>query len=355
MNALVALLLLAQDDAKVKEALNAVAGAMKDASAISFEVDVTMKGQAARSTATVSFKRPNLARLDYKDGLIVLDGKTYWYYSKKDNQYIKEKQDPKTALLLAEPLSPLFFQQTADKLLEKATGLSHLKEKIDDVDYEMVTFKPPEGSDATEWRIWIDGKKMIKRAIMFRPGEEGDPIEQRFEFKSVDLAPKFTDDTFTFTPPKDAIESHDTEEDLQKTLLPEGSAAPEFTVTGLDGKDLKLSDFKGKTVVVVFWFYNCIGCREAMPRAQKLFEEYKDRDVIVLAVNSGDEMDAIKTYVEKGKFTFVTAREKADEVTKAYGVQSYTTNYVIGPDGKIKTRVIGFDIDKIKAALPAKK
>ncbi len=68
-------------------------------------------------------------------------------------------------------------------------------------------------------------------------------------------------------------------------------------------------------------------------------------------MNNGDGVEAIKKYFEKGKFTFQPLREKGAETSKAYGVQAYPTNYVVGPDGKIAVRTIGFNEEKLKAAL----
>ena len=72
---------------------------------------------------------------------------------------------------------------------------------------------------------------------------------------------------------------------------------------------------------------------------------------MVLAVNNGDAAENIKSYFEKGKFTFRPVRQKASEISEAYKVSAYPTNYVIGPDGKVAEAVLGFDEAKLKAAL----
>lgn len=72
---------------------------------------------------------------------------------------------------------------------------------------------------------------------------------------------------------------------------------------------------------------------------------------MVLAVNNGDTLEKIKEYFGKEKFTFRPVRQKASEISEAYKVSAYPTNYVIGPDGKIVEAVLGFEEEKIKAAL----
>ncbi len=256
MNPLIALLFLLQDEAKAREAVEAAAAAMKDADAVTFDLVQTQMGVETTNRAKLAFKRPNLARLDYDDGLIVLDGKTYWYYAKKANQYMKQPQSKETAGILAEPVSGLFFDKSAGKVLEKAKDFSIKKEKLDEkTECDVVGFKAPAGGEMIEWKLWIDDKKMIRRAVMTM-SMEGEAVEQTFTFTAHDLAPKLAADAFAFTPPKDATESSGGDEDLEKSLLAEGADAPDFTATDLDGKEVKLSTFRGKTVLVNFWFYN---------------------------------------------------------------------------------------------------
>ncbi len=75
---------------------------------------------------------------------------------------------------------------------------------------------------------------------------------------------------------------------------------------------------------------------------RNLSEEYKDRGVVVLAVNNGDTLEKIKEFFEKEKFTFRPVRQKAREISDAYKVSAYPTNCLIGPDGKIAEAVLGF-------------
>ena len=59
----------------------------------------------------------------------------------------------------------------------------------------------------------------------------------------------------------------------------------------------------------------------------------------MLAINREDDADSIKAYVEKNRFTFRPLRDKEGEVGKAYRVDGYPTTYVIGPDGRIASRM----------------
>src|SRR3569833_555199 len=63
-----------------------------------------------------------------------------------------------------------------------------------------------------------------------------------------------------------------------------GTPAPDFTATTVDGNLVKLSDFRGKYVLVDFWFRACHPCREQMPYMKAAYEKFKDKGFVVLAV-----------------------------------------------------------------------
>jgi hypothetical protein len=80
----------------------------------------------------------------------------------------------------------------------------------------------------------------------------------------------------------------------------------------------------------------------------------KDKGLEIVAINTGDEEAQILKYVAEGKFTFpiVMGGEGSNyAVAKAYGVQAYPTNYLIGADGKVLWRGVGFDEGGLRKAL----
>ena len=90
-----------------------------------------------------------------------------------------------------------------------------------------------------------------------------------------------------------------------------------------------------------------------MPHLQGLWSEVSQqrKDVTFLAVNIGDDKDVIAKWWQEGKFTLRAVRQTGDEVSRAFGVQAYPTNYVVGPDGKVLYRGVGYDEESIKKAL----
>jgi thiol-disulfide isomerase/thioredoxin len=120
-----------------------------------------------------------------------------------------------------------------------------------------------------------------------------------------------------------------------------GDAAPDFTLTDLGGKEVTLASLKGKVVLLDFWATWCGPCKAAMPTMQKLHDDYKDKGVVILGVNTWEqEADAAKAYMTKKKFTYGCLL-KGDELAAAYGVRGIPTLVVIGKDGKVAEVEVG--------------
>ena len=90
-----------------------------------------------------------------------------------------------------------------------------------------------------------------------------------------------------------------------------------------------------------------------MPHLQGLWSEVssKRNDVAFLAVNVNDPKERIAQWWKDSGFTLSAVRQKQDEVSRAFGVKAYPTNYVIGPDGKVLYRGVGYDEEALRKAL----
>jgi hypothetical protein len=90
-----------------------------------------------------------------------------------------------------------------------------------------------------------------------------------------------------------------------------------------------------------------------MPHLQDLWSEVaKERkDVEFLAINFGDEKQVIESWGKEGGFTLRAVKQEGDLLSSAFGVKAYPTNYVIGPDGKVLYRGVGFNEAAIRRAL----
>lgn len=125
-------------------------------------------------------------------------------------------------------------------------------------------------------------------------------------------------------------------------LLAIGDAAPDWTLSDPTGKKHKLSEYRGKVVVLDFWGTWCPPCVMAMPGLQKLHEKYKDKPVAVLGLNVGDPPGAAEKHMKDKKFTYGLLLS-AEPVAQDYGVSGFPTFFVIGTDGKVIHRAVGFN------------
>jgi hypothetical protein len=90
-----------------------------------------------------------------------------------------------------------------------------------------------------------------------------------------------------------------------------------------------------------------------MPHLQSLWSEVQEKrnDVVFLCVNIGDEKDVIQGWWKDAKFTLNAVRQEGSAVSDAFSVQYYPTNYLIGADGKVAYRAVGYDEAAIRKLL----
>lgn len=117
--------------------------------------------------------------------------------------------------------------------------------------------------------------------------------------------------------------------------------ADDFTLDLLDGKAVKLSDYRGKVVFLNFWATWCPPCRSEMPAMQALYEKLKDRGFVILAVDLAEKPDVVRAYVRDTKLTFPILMDATGEVGGAWGAQSIPTTYIIDKGGRVIARGIG--------------
>jgi peroxiredoxin len=118
-----------------------------------------------------------------------------------------------------------------------------------------------------------------------------------------------------------------------------GDIAPDFELKTLDGKTVKLSDYKGQKVMLNFWATWCPPCKAEMPAMQKFHEEMGN-DVKILAVNIDPQLN-VQGFVDEMGTTFSIPLDENDEVNSLYQVISIPTTFFIDTKGVIKQKHIG--------------
>ena len=122
----------------------------------------------------------------------------------------------------------------------------------------------------------------------------------------------------------------------------EGENAPNFTLKNLDGKEISLNQFRGKHVLINFWATWCGPCKIEMPSLEALYERFKDRNFVLLAI-SNDMFGAniVKPFVKAHNINFPVLLDQRLKVSNAFGVVSLPTTFMIDPQGKIIGALFG--------------
>ena len=125
-----------------------------------------------------------------------------------------------------------------------------------------------------------------------------------------------------------------------------GKPAPDFSLTTLDGKTVRLSDQRGKVVLLDFWASWCYPCQITLPHTQELSEnrDLANKGLVVWAVVQPDDkqsMDDAQRFVVAQKYTFTVPADRDGTVSHAYGNNGYPDAVIVGRDGLIKSAVGG--------------
>jgi peroxiredoxin len=207
----------------------------------------------------------------------------------------------------------------------------------------------------TMFHFWVENtEQALPRRVLVVlpegqiPDTEGEVALFDVRFDGWDLEPTFAEGTFSFTPPEGA--------EIVETLIPEappgpeatllGAEAPAFELATLDGGTLKLEDLVGKKIIVLdFWATWCMPCVRALPIVSRVTAEFADQGVEFWALNQGEDVETIKTFLAERKLDIQVALDSAHEVGEAYGVEGIPSTVIIDLNGVVQAYHVGFGDD----------
>lgn len=122
-----------------------------------------------------------------------------------------------------------------------------------------------------------------------------------------------------------------------------GFAAPDFTLDSLAGSMLKLSDLRGKVVMVNLWASWCGPCRAEMPAIDAVYQQYRDQGLEVVAINTTfqDSEDEARAFVKELGVTFPIAFDRDGATSKRYALQAMPTTFFVKRNGAIGDMLFG--------------
>ncbi len=124
----------------------------------------------------------------------------------------------------------------------------------------------------------------------------------------------------------------------QLTQFEVGRVAPDFTQQTIEGEDFKLSDLRGKYVLIDFWASWCGPCRRENPNVVRMYKQYHEKGFEILGVSLDRSKDRWVQAIEKDGLTWPHVSDLkgwSNAVAKQYGITSIPKTMLIGPEGKI--------------------
>lgn len=118
--------------------------------------------------------------------------------------------------------------------------------------------------------------------------------------------------------------------------------APELTLTDTQGVSHSLEDYRGQVVLINLWATWCVPCKEEMPTLQSFYDEYKNKDFVVIAINDGDSQADVVQFVKELDLTFPIwldpTYRATTEVFKTIGLP---TSFVMDRNGTVRFYWVG--------------
>ena len=125
------------------------------------------------------------------------------------------------------------------------------------------------------------------------------------------------------------------------TPIPGKVVAPDFALQDTNGKTHRLSDYRGRPVIINFWTTWCPPCREELPSMNRAWHLIREEGIAMLAINMGEDEDTIFIFSADYPTDFPVLMDQSGEVIEQWPVKGLPTTYVIAPDGTIAYRAIG--------------
>ena len=134
------------------------------------------------------------------------------------------------------------------------------------------------------------------------------------------------------------------DEEQAATLVKVGDTAPDFVVGMFDGSQVRLSDLRGKGVLLNFWATWCPPCRAEMARVDTdVIERFAGRDFVFLPLSRGEARSDVASFREKNGYDFPMGLDSTKSVFGLYASNYIPRNFLIDREGKIAATSVGYD------------
>ena len=305
-------------------------------------------------SAYLEFSQPNKFKLLSRVqgllvGTLVCDGKSVFQW----NDALSMKQAAPAAFQDIHRVLPVGNSAlAAEQLFATPTGIKKITDWVDEGPALIRRAAAHKVSAANEHlTLWLQPETGLPLQEDVVAG--GDTLSFSFSYPKAASSVKPAD--FLDTPP-DGLKQYAPPNEAG--LLPPGTAAPDFTLSKLDGMAVNLARLKGSVVLVDFWATWCPPCRKSMPVVEGIYRDLKRQGLSVLSVNTSDDKEAMAGFLaahpEYTTTMLFDPNSKPNEIADLYRVTGIPTIYVLDKDGKVVASFVGYESDegmKIRLAL----
>ena len=119
-------------------------------------------------------------------------------------------------------------------------------------------------------------------------------------------------------------------------------SVPSFSLKSLDGKVIRLEDYRGHPVLLDFWATWCYPCRVAAPMVEEFYQRHKDEGLIAIGINMDDDPSNVYAYVKQAGTSYPVVVGASGSVASDFQVEGLPTFVLIDPEGRLVDRWDGF-------------
>ncbi len=325
-----------------------------------------------KSNYRIWLKKPNFARVEVEQegdlrGVIIGDGKCWWSYWPNKRpffpwedsiEYVKTCSTSYTKehlslglysiahlignlrINMGMPiLQPSVFYNYPDHLVKHVDSVICLgTEKIGEQEYDVIEVSYMNHQRSKYY--WLSKVDHLPRKLkqVIRTAETY-VSHELWSYIAIDM--EIPDEKFTWQPPEHWQEYGFPQK--RDGLLNPGTEAPDFACKGVDGSTIKLSDYRGKIIIINFWRVGCPPCRKGIPYLEELYRKYKDKGLVVIGFNCDDDLKITLCLLKEHSVTYpniVDASGEARDVCyRQYqtirGKSAVPLHYLIDKEGRV--------------------
>jgi peroxiredoxin len=129
--------------------------------------------------------------------------------------------------------------------------------------------------------------------------------------------------------------------DMLVLKIPHVTEPADIRLKDIEGRQVNLSDFRGKIVFLNFWTTWCPACRIEMPSMEKLHQKFKYKDFAMVTINLQETASQVKEFFKVHKLTFTALLDSTGDVGTAFGIYQIPTTFILDKEGRIIAKAVG--------------